>query len=1059
MHTINVEYCTKLFKKETIENLFEHYLYMLTDIIENVDAKIKDIDIITPKENKLLEKFNATDGEINNDTTAYLIEKQVDENPNNIAVICEDKVLTYKQLDDKANSLANYLIKIGVKSNDIVCIMTNRSLETIVAMYAVLKAGGAFLNVDPTYPVDRTKYYIESSRSQYVLTQKELKDRVKEIPNCIEIDLDNNIYQENKDRPKVNIKMEDLSYIIYTSGSTGVPKGVMLNQVGLTNMAKAMTKALDYLHDGKVHTLLSVTSTPFDIFVYEIIVSLTHGQRIVMANNAEHRNPKLLEKLMEKYNTDVMTVTPSLMKIVYDNRSENSPLRLVKNMVFGGEPLPEKFVKDLKALADDITVFNIYGPSEITVLSNVQNLNGEPEITTGPPIMNTQIHILDKNLNRVPIGVVGEIYISGIQVGVGYLGKEELTNQKFLQNKFGKGRMYKSGDIGRWTFEGKIQCLGRIDHQIKLRGLRIELGEIENKMEQYPGVSAAIVNKITINDKDSLCGYYVTDGTSNISELEIKSYLKKYLPQYMVPSYIVHLEKMPYTINRKIDRKALPMPNIEEENFKEEEPDKYDNDELKLLQIWKNILHLDKINLNDNFFDIGGDSISAIKMQIEALKYNFNFEYADIFKYPTIKELASKKRYNKNNNIQKYDYSEINKILKRNNLENLKKIQKYNVKDVLLIGGTGYLGIHILYEYLKYENGKIYCLVRRKNNEEPLIRLQQKIAFYFGNDYYEKNKDRIQVVEGDIVEENLAINSKDYKMLKNNITTVINAGALVKHFGISKLFNDINVKGTENVVEFCKKENKRLIHISTISVSGNGEKEETVEETTENINSKKIFKESDLYIGQNISGIYTITKFEAEKIVLKAIKSGLNAQILRMGNITNRYSDGVFQQNVEENAFAKRLKSFIELGMFPKYLLDHAIELGPVDLCAEAVIKILEYDSNCNVLHIYNSKLLPIKLLVNTMKELGINIEAVDDETMSRKLKEILNDNFKKEILSGIIHDIDSKKRLIYTSNIRVSYDFSEKYLEKIGFSWKNIDREYILKYMNYFKGIGFIEY
>ena len=360
---------------------------------------------------------------------------------------------------------------------------------------------------------------------------------------------------------------------------------------------------------------------------------------------------------------------------------------------------------------------------------------------------------------------------------------------------------------------------------------------------------------------------------------------------------------------------------------------------------------------------------------------------------------------------------------------------------------------------MKYENGKIYCLVRRKNNEEPLIRLQQKIAFYFGNDYYEKNKDRIQVVEGDIVEENLAINSKDYEILKNNITTVINAGALVKHFGISKLFNDINVKGTENVVEFCKKENKRLIHISTISVSGNGEKEETVEETKENINSKKIFKESDLYIGQNISGIYTITKFEAEKIVLKAIKSGLNAQILRMGNITNRYSDGVFQQNVEENAFAKRLKSFIELGMFPKYLLDHAIELGPVDLCAEAVIKILEYDSNCNVLHIYNSKLLPIKLLVNTMKELGINIEAVDDETMSRKLKEILNDNFKKEILSGIIHDIDSKKRLIYTSNIRVSYDFSEKYLEKIGFSWKNIDREYILKYMNYFKGIGFIEY
>ena len=854
--------------------------------------------------------------------------------------------------------------------------------------------------------------------------------------------------------------MNDLSYIIYTSGSTGVPKGVMLNQVGLANMAKAMTKALDYLHDGKIHTLLSVTSTPFDIFVYEIIVSLTHGQRIVMSNNAEHRNPKLLEKLMEKYNTDVMTVTPSLMKIVYDNRSENSPLKLVKNMVFGGEPLPEKFVKDLKALDDDITVFNIYGPSEITVLSNVQNLNGETEITTGPPIMNTQIHILDKNKKRVPIGVVGEIYISGIQVGEGYLGKPELTKEKFLPNQFGEGRMYKSGDIGRWTFDGKIQCLGRIDNQIKLRGLRIELGEIENKMEQYPGVSAAIVNKITIEDKETLCGYYVTDGTIEVTETEIKSYLKKYLPQYMVPSYIVYLEKMPYTINRKIDRKALPMPKLEEDKFKEVNPDKFDTDELKLLQIWKNVLHLKNISLDDNFFDIGGDSISAIKMQIEALKYNFNFEYADIFKYPTIKELAGKKEKIKNqDDIDKYDYSEINKILDRNNEKNISTIKKFRVGNILLIGSTGYLGVHILDEYLKKHRGTIYCLVRKKNNEEPLARLKQKIIFYFGNEYYEKYKKRIQVIEGDIVYKELKLSQEDYSLLKSTITTVINAGALVKHFGTPELFNQINVDGTRNVVDFCKETNKRLIHISTISVSGNGEKEESIEETSENINDKKVFKENTLYIKQNISGIYTITKYKAEMIVLSAIKDGLNAQILRMGNITNRYSDGVFQQNVEENAFAKRLKSFIELGMFPDYLLEHAIELGPVDLCAEAVIKILDYNSICNVFHIYNPKLLPVKILINTLHELGIQIDGVDNETMSNKLTEILNDDFKKEILSGIIHDIDSKKQLIYTSNVRVKYEFSEKYLEKIGFTWKEIDREYILKYMDYFKRIGFINY
>ena len=1058
-HTINIEYCTDLFRKETIVNFFEHYMYILEQILNNSEIKISDIDIITEKEDKMLAKFNSTEGEINQDTTAYLIEQQVEKNPENIAVICENKQITYGELDKKANSLANHLIKNGIKNNDIVCIMTNRSIETIVAMYAILKAGGAFLNIDPTYPLDRTKYYIESSKAQYVLTQKELKDRVKEIPNCIEIDLDNEIYNVNSSKPNVDIKMEDLSYLIYTSGSTGVPKGVMLNQVGLTNMAKAMTKALDYLHDGKIHTLLSVTSTPFDIFVYEIIVSLTHGQRIVMANNAEHRNPKLLEKLMEKYNTDVMTVTPSLMKIVYDNRSENSPLKLVKNMVFGGEPLPEKFVKDLKALADDITVFNIYGPSEITVLSNVQNLNGETEITTGPPIMNTQMHILDKNLKRVPIGVVGEIYISGIQVGVGYLGKPELTKEKFLPNKFGEGRMYKSGDIGRWTFDGKIQCLGRIDNQIKLRGLRIELGEIESKMEQYPGVSASIVNKITVEDKEVLCGYYVTDGTIDVTETEIKSYLKKYLPQYMVPSYIVHLEKMPYTINRKIDRKALPMPKLEEDRFKEVDPDKFDSDELRLQQIWKNILHLKHISLNDNFFDIGGDSISAIKMQIEALKYNFDFEYADIFKYPTIKELAGKKKDKVEEDIAQYDYSKINKVLERNNISNIETIKKFRVGNILLIGSTGYLGVHILDEYLKRHRGIAYCLVRRKNNEEPLARLQQKIVFYFGNEYFKKYKDRIQVIEGDIVERDFKLSTEDDEGVSKNITTVINAGALVKHFGTAELFNKINVEGTQNVVDFCKKVKKRLIHISTISVSGNGEKEENIEETADNINNKKIFKENTLYINQNISGIYTVTKYKAEMIVLKAIEEGLDAQILRMGNITNRYSDGVFQQNVEENAFAKRLKSFIELGVFPEYLLEHAIELGPVDFSAEAVVKILGYNSKCNVFHIYNPKLLPIKLLINTLHELGISIDGVDNKTMSKKLTEILNDDFKKEILSGIIHDIDSNKQLIYTSNIRIEYEFTEKYLEKIGFSWKEIDKEYILKYMNYFKRIGFIKY
>lgn len=418
-YTFNIEYNTNLFKKETIQSFLDHYIFILKQFINSTDTNVDDIEFLTRKEIKLLEKFNDTNAPINDDTVVSIFEEQVRKHPNDIALICEDKTLTYKELNKKANSLAHYLIKKGVGRNDIVCIMTNRSFETIVCMMAILKAGAAFFNVDPTYPIERTKYYLEDSKTRYVLTQTELKSRVQEIENCIEIDLDiSKIYSKNFSNPDVKVKKNDLSYLIYTSGSTGKPKGTMLNQVGFANMTKAMTNVLDYLKEGNKHCIASVTSTPFDIFVYEIIVSLTHGLKIAMADNAEHRNPKLLDALIKRCNVDVMTVTPSLMKINYDNREQDSALSRVKNMVFGGEPLPEKFVKDLKALANDITIYNIYGPSEITILSNVQNLDGETEITVGKPIMNTQIHILDKNMKRVPIGVVGEIYISGIQVGL-----------------------------------------------------------------------------------------------------------------------------------------------------------------------------------------------------------------------------------------------------------------------------------------------------------------------------------------------------------------------------------------------------------------------------------------------------------------------------------------------------------------------------------------------------------------------------------------------------------------------------------------------------------------
>lgn len=348
----------------------------------------------------------------------------------------------------------------------------------------------------------------------------------------------------------------------------------------------------------------------------------------------------------------------------------------------------------------------------------------------------------------------------------------------------------------------------------------------------------------------------------------------------------------------------------------------------------------------------------------------------------------------------------------------------------------GYLGSHIAYQYLKENKGILYCLIREKQGEATRERLLQILKFYFGDKFVEKMSERIKVVGGDIVSgANLGLSRRDLTNVVNDTTTIINSGALVKHYGLKKDFEEVNVTGTENVVKFCQKYGKRLMHISTVSVSGNGEKEESVVETKENADQKKPFNERKLYIGQSLKNVYANTKFKGEIAVLEAIYEGLDAQILRLGNITNRYSDGAFQMNAEDNAFAKRLKTFIEIGAFPDYTLMHELELTPVDLSSNAIIKILNHKSDCNMFHIMNPRLLPITLLIQTITELGLHILPVSNQMMTDIITGILSDENRQDLVSGIIHDLDKEKRLVYTSSIRLKCAFTENYLKNCRFS------------------------
>ena len=467
----------------------------------------------------------------------------------------------------------------------------------------------------------------------------------------------------------------------------------------------------------------------------------------------------------------------------------------------------------------------MYGPTETAVWSSIKDLSTTSKITIGTPIGNTQMYILDKFNNPVPINVPGELFIAGDGLARGYLNNDDLTSKAFIPNPFIENAlMYKTGDLCKFLANGEIEYLQRADNQIKIRGLRIELGEIENRILLYPNIKKACVIKQTINNRDFISAYIIANKRISISEL--RNYLSKYLPKYMVPSYFTAMDNFPYTPNGKINKKELPLPKeilqtSESKTFEEPTTDL----EKQFVKIWENILNIKPIGITDNFFELGGDSILAMNLNIELKNITNSISYADIFKFPTIKELAQKSKAKDDNydfNYMEKNYEKYNDIL--NKCTQVPKLLDLKYKpcgNVLLTGSTGFLGIHILDSLLKNEKGNIYCIVREEPGLTSQAKLLQKLNYYFGDKYNKLLGTRIIAITGDITKTGLGLNQEELLSLANNVNTVINTAAKVSHFGNYPEFHNANVKSVQNLIDFCKSFNKKLYHISTISISGN----------------------------------------------------------------------------------------------------------------------------------------------------------------------------------------------------------------------------------------------
>ncbi|SFB47763.1 non-ribosomal peptide synthetase, partial [Clostridium frigidicarnis] len=626
-------------------------------------------------------------------TIQELFESQVEKTPDNIAVIFEDKKLTYRELNEKSNSLARILRTKGVKADSIVAIMIDKSVEMIIGIMGILKAGGAYLPIDPSSPSDRIKYMLKDSGTNILLKKDVFVKKLEFSGEVIEL-FDSSLFVGDINKLEKGSSANNLAYVIYTSGTTGKPKGVLIEHRNVVNLLNHMQIRYP-IQQNDVYLLK--TNYIFDVSVTELFSWFMGGGTLAINKHDNQKDMNNIIDSIKRYKVTHINFVPSMLSVfneVIGNDLEK--VNSLKYVLAAGEELKPRVVYDFYNKFNNVKLENLYGPTETTVYASMYSTDKGKQyrsIPIGVSTQNAKLFVVNNNKLQ-PVGIPGELCISGDGLARGYLNNQELTAEKFVDNPFEQGtKMYKTGDLVRWLTDGNIEFLGRIDNQVKIRGFRIELGEIENKLLKHEDVKEATVIVIEGKEDDKhICAYIISD--KEINELNLKEHLKENLPEYMVPSYFVKLEEMPITSNGKLDRRALSKPNLDERLTSYEAP--RNNLEQTLIRIWSQVLGIDKIGINDNFFELGGHSLRAMVL-ISKIHKELNKEITlkELFKLPTIKELnelienSQENPYSKIQKVEEREYYEASSAQKRMYI--IKGFDKesiaYNMPEVFEIEG------------------------------------------------------------------------------------------------------------------------------------------------------------------------------------------------------------------------------------------------------------------------------------------------------------------------------------------------------------------------------------
>ncbi len=641
---LNFKYNPDVFKPATITSMSKALQSLLAGMVENTGLSVSEYSMLSKADAKMiLQDWNATRTNYPAGSCFYeLFEQQAKRTPDALAVVYEEKSLTYRELDRKSTVLALYLQSQGVGLESLVGICVDRSLEMVVGLLGIMKAGGAYVPLEPDYPAERLRYMLQDSKPRLVVTQAEVVSHTAGLLNddttVVLLDRDweeiEKVSRRRKAKSARKVKPLNLAYVMYTSGSTGKPKGVMVTQRGLTNFLCSMGQTPGLTADD---VLLAVTTYCFDIAGLELYLPLLKGACCHICSKEKAKDADKLQRKIAEVRPTVMQATPATWSMLFHSGWRNE--EGVK-ILCGGEALPLALKQ--RFVAAGCQVWNMFGPTETTIWSTVKRITEEGPITIGKPIANTQIYILDKNMNPVPIGVPGELCIAGDGVARGYLNLPELTAEKFVDNPFADGqKLYRTGDLASWLPEGEIEFIGRIDHQVKVRGYRIELGEIEARLNEHPAIRDCVVIVKEDEHNKQLVAYYTGANEESLSRQELRSYLSLSLPEYMVPAHFISLEELPLTPSGKVDRKGLGARRIGTKKKEKVELPQSEIEE-KIFKIYREILDSEEIGREEGFFDIGGNSVAAV-IVAERINKEFGVEIpvTVLFKYPNISGLSA----------------------------------------------------------------------------------------------------------------------------------------------------------------------------------------------------------------------------------------------------------------------------------------------------------------------------------------------------------------------------------------------------------------------------------